>query len=108
MNWFIEGMALTVWFYGDLTIKVLFLIWMIYRCHKGFKLPKPHRWFTQKLCEYRSKRWNCQNCLHIGTFSVWQETPRDHPCYDCTVPKRCLWRKPSGWEAETGRDGLIA
>lgn len=108
MSWFIELSALTVWLYGDIACKVIFLIIIIANHSKGMSLPKPHRWLhrrtTYHMSRYRNKRYSCEVCKHRRA-SIWAVCK---PRNTCKVHKWFLWRKPSEWEAETGRDGLIA
>lgn len=87
-----QSISLYLWFYGDLTMKLIFLIWLIHRSWKGKKMPKPHHWLLEKFSNWM---WSCLKCKHQAG-DIWS---------DC--PKKCRGRwygKPTAWEAKDGKD----
>lgn len=107
MNYFIQSTALAVYLIGDVAVKVLFLIWMIYRHRNGHPLPNPFGWVRRKIsmrwCQQRMEKYPCDKCVNYDPRrTIFDEIDEHDPCNGCSVSKILTFRAPSNWEVKDG------
>ena len=114
MGSLLQVTAVLLWLYADIVIKLLFLFMLIWACHRGASMPKPHRWLWKNtagrirkvMSRSRMLKYPCCKCTRYVRGTLWDEVPP--VCAKCRVHNWFLWRRPSGWIKKVGRDGLIA